>query len=209
MNFVAFALRAIPDTESERKRDQRLAGLCDDDVAKIMFHRHRQNGGVNGGLPVHQMRIAAIAWLAVRDESIRAGTSTEAGEVAAIEKLLHVCEGSGLHELVSWSGEGFDFPLLRLRALRHELAAASLFRPPLVGLQQALMVGPVPLGGFLDLPPSTDDDLCPHRRCQQEARNTALIYLRLKRARGELERDLYQSLTATLAAITIQESPIG
>lgn len=199
MNFVAFALRAIPDTESERKRDQGLAGLSDDDVAKIMFHRHRQNGGANGELPAHQMRIAAIAGLAVRDESIRVIAPAGAGEAASIETLLHACEGPGLRELVNWRGEDFDFPLLRLRALRHELAAAPLFRPPLVGLRQALMAGPVSLGGLLDLPPSTDDDPCPHRQCEQEARNTALIYLRLKRARGELERDLYQSLTAALA----------
>lgn len=123
MTILAFDIETIPDVEAGR-RLYGLEGLSDEDTARAMFQKRRQETGGGEFLPLHLHRVAAIS-VAMRDrDEFRLWSlgTPESGEAELVRRFF---EGVDKYspELVSWNGGGFDLPVLNYRALRHGLSA--------------------------------------------------------------------------------------
>lgn len=230
MRFLAYAIRAVPDIATERRRNPDLADLEADAVAKILFHRQRQNGGGNGRLPPHQLRLAAAAWVQIdatgyHGRSLGCDEDDERELLQALSEAFHAPTAG---PLVGWRGEEADLPLLRYRALHHGLAAPGLYRGDFRGLRHALVgdarfVPPAmgEIAPLLDLPEALEDDCQSawsshmsgdlaglRQRCEREAIQSALIFLRLALVRGELAPDDHDRMAAMLnPGFTAVETP--
>lgn len=123
MQVLAFDIETIPDLEGGR-RLYGLDGLSDEDVAKAMFQRRRQDTGGNEFLPLPLHRVAAISIAMRSREGFRVWTlgGPESGEAELIGRFFEGIEKFS-PDLVSWNGSGFDLPVLNYRALRHGISA--------------------------------------------------------------------------------------
>jgi len=121
-NILVFDIETVPDVEGAR-RLYGLDGLSDQDVAKAMFHKRRQEAGTEF-LRHHLHRVVAIA-VALRSGDRFAVWSL--GEVDSPEREIIQRFFDGIERytptLVSWNGLGFDLPVLHYRALRHGVSA--------------------------------------------------------------------------------------
>ncbi|MDA8361470.1 MAG: 3'-5' exonuclease [Gammaproteobacteria bacterium] len=120
MNVLVFDIETVPDVEAGR-RLYALPGLADSDVAKIMFHRRREESG--GEFLRHYLhRVVAISVLLRRADSVKVWSLGEedAGEADILQRFFEGIERFQ-PTLVSWNGSGFDLPVLHYRALRHGL----------------------------------------------------------------------------------------
>lgn len=124
MNIFIFDIETIPDTELGR-RLHNLDGLSDEDVAKIMFQKRREQTGESEFLRLHQHKICAISAVFRQGDSVRVWSL---GEVDSTEPELVQRFFDGLDKytptLVSWNGGGFDLPVLHYRALRHGIVSS-------------------------------------------------------------------------------------
>ncbi|HEX2666753.1 MAG TPA: 3'-5' exonuclease [Gammaproteobacteria bacterium] len=123
MNILAFDIETIPDLEGGR-RLYGLEGLSDEDVARAMFQKRRQDTGGSEFLPLHLQRVAAVS-LAMRNrDGFKVWTlgTPESDEKEIVARFFEGIEKFG-PDLVSWNGSGFDLPVLNYRALRHGLSA--------------------------------------------------------------------------------------
>ena len=123
MNALVFDIETIPDTELGR-RLYGLKGLSDEQVARIMFTKRRQETG-GDFLSHEQHRVVAISVVMRSRDSLKVWSL---GEEASSEKDLIERFFDGLDkftpDLVSWNGAGFDLPVLHYRSLLHSISAA-------------------------------------------------------------------------------------
>jgi 3'-5' exonuclease len=117
LNCLVFDIETVPDVDLGRRLFG-LQGLSDEEVAKAMFARRRQDAGTEF-LPHVQQRIVAISCAMRREDSFRLWSI---GDLASPEEELVRRFFEGIEkfspELVSWNGGGFDMPVLHYRALK-------------------------------------------------------------------------------------------
>lgn len=121
MRFSVFALSTVPDTTTTR----RLFGLHDLDdksVAKVLFHRRKQQTGSSEVLRWDQRAIAAVTLIqhAVDNVSIESLNLAEHTEQEMLQAFYHAMLHPG--HMVSWDGEQNGLPLIHFRTLMHGVA---------------------------------------------------------------------------------------
>ncbi len=123
MNILVFDIETIPDIATGRRLYQ-LDGLNDADIAKVMFHKRREETGDSEFLRHHLHRIVAISVVLRRDDQLRVWSlgDAKADEAELIKRFFEGIERY-TPTLVSWNGGGFDLPVLHYRALLHGVAA--------------------------------------------------------------------------------------
>ena len=119
MNIFVFDIETIPDTELGR-RIYDLEGLSDEDVARIMFNKRREETGDSDFLKLNQHRVCAISAVFRQGKSVRVWSlgDPDSPEEELISRFFDGIE-KYTPTLVSWNGGGFDLPVLHYRALRH------------------------------------------------------------------------------------------
>jgi len=124
MNVFVFDIETVPDTETGR-RIYELDDLTDEDVAKVMFQKRREQTGDSDFLRHHLQKVVAISAAFKQGDSFKVWSL---GEVDSDEKELVQRFFDGIDKytptLVSWNGSGFDLPVLHYRALKHGVNAA-------------------------------------------------------------------------------------
>ncbi len=123
MNVLVFDIKTVPDIDGCRRLYD-LHGLADDDVAKAVFHKRRQQVNTEV-LPHHLHQVVCIsAVLRSRDQF----KVWSLGEVASDEPDLLQRFYRGIEryspDLVSWNGRGFDLPVIHYRSLLYPVNAA-------------------------------------------------------------------------------------
>ncbi|MDA8420308.1 MAG: 3'-5' exonuclease [Pseudomonadota bacterium] len=123
MNLLVFDIETVPDVETGRRLYQ-LDGLGDADVARVMFHKRREQTGESEFLRHHLHRVVAISAVLRHGDSLRVWSlgDPESGEAELIRRFF---DGIDRYTptLVSWNGGGFDLPVLHYRALLHGISA--------------------------------------------------------------------------------------
>ena len=123
MNVLVFDIETIPDVESGRRLHE-LDGLSDADVAKIMFHKRREETGDSEFLRHHLHRVVAISAVLRHDDTLKVWSlGDESSSEAEIVRRFYDGIERYTPTLVSWNGGGFDLPVLHYRALKHGIAA--------------------------------------------------------------------------------------
>lgn len=123
MNVLVFDIETVPDVETGRKLYD-LDGLSDTDVARVMFHKRREQTGDSDFLRHHLHRVVAISVVLRRTDTVSVWSLGEpnAGEAELVRRFYDGIE-KYTPTLVSWNGSGFDLPVLHYRALRHGISA--------------------------------------------------------------------------------------
>jgi hypothetical protein len=122
MNIFVFDIETIPDIDGCRRLYD-LHGLSDDDVAKAVFHKRRQQANTEF-LRHHLHRVVAIsAVLRTRDHfKVWSLGDLDSSEQDLLERFY-----SGIDRytprLVSWNGSGFDLPVIHYRSLLYPINA--------------------------------------------------------------------------------------
>ena len=122
MNIFVFDIETIPDIDGCRRLYD-LHGLSDDDVAKAVFHKRRQQANTEF-LRHHLHRVVAIsAVLRTRDHfKVWSLGDLDSSEQDLLERFY-----SGIDRytprLVSWNGGGFDLPVIHYRSLLYPINA--------------------------------------------------------------------------------------
>lgn len=124
MNLLTFDIKTIPDIDGCRRLYD-LHGLSDDDVAKAVFHKRRQEAN-SQVLPHHLHKVIAIsAVLRTRDQfKVWSLGNIESDEQDLLQRFY-----SGIARytpnLVSWDGTGYDLPVIHYRSLLYPINAAQ------------------------------------------------------------------------------------
>ncbi len=122
MNVLVFDIETVPDVATGRRLYD--LDLADEDVAKVMVHRRREESGQEF-LRHYQHRIVAISVLLRRADDLKVWSL---GEESSPEEELIRRFFEGIERfsptLVSWNGGGFDLPVLHYRALYHGVPCA-------------------------------------------------------------------------------------
>lgn len=123
MNVLVFDIETIPDIDSGRRLYD-LEGLSDEDTAKVMFHKRREQTGESEFLRHHLHRVVAISAVLRHGDQLRVWSL---GEPNSPEQELIQRFFDGIEKfsptLVTWNGCGFDLPVLHYRALLHGISA--------------------------------------------------------------------------------------
>ncbi len=122
MNVLVFDIETVPDVESGRRLHE-LQDLSDEDVAKVLFQKRREETG-NDFLRLHLQRIVAISAVLRTRDLVRVWSL---GDLESTEAELLQRFFDGIDKftptLVSWNGGGFDLPVIHYRSLLHGVAA--------------------------------------------------------------------------------------
>lgn len=123
MNVLVFDIETVPDVESGRRLYD-LAGLGDEDVAKVMFHKRREQTGESEFLRHHLHRVVAISAVLRHGDTLKVWSLGEpdAPEAELLRRFFDGIE-KFTPTLVSWNGGAFDLPVLHYRAMLHGIAA--------------------------------------------------------------------------------------
>jgi predicted PolB exonuclease-like 3'-5' exonuclease len=122
MNVLTFVLKTIPDIDGCRKLYD-LHGLSDDDVAKAVFHKRRQEANTEL-LRHHLHKVIAISAVLRTGDQFKVWSlgTVESNEQDLLQRFY-----SGLArytpKLVSWGGVGFDLPVIHYRSLLYPVNA--------------------------------------------------------------------------------------
>jgi len=123
MNLFVFDIKTIPDIDGCR-RLYNLHGLSDDDVARAVFHKRRQQANTEF-LPHHLHKIIAISAVLRSGDQFRVWSL---GDLQSDEADLLQRFYSGIQrytpKLVSWNGSSFDLPVIHYRSLLYPVNAA-------------------------------------------------------------------------------------
>jgi hypothetical protein len=123
MNVLVFDIETIPDVDTGRRLYE-LDGLSDEDVAKVMAHKRREQTGDSEFLRHHLQRIVAISAVLRHGDSLKVWSL---GEPQSSERELIQRFFDGIDKfsptIVSWNGCNFDLPVLHYRALLHGVSA--------------------------------------------------------------------------------------
>lgn len=125
MNLIAFALCSLPDTAAARRLYD-ADGLDDEAVAKIMYHRRKQQAA-SYRLRADQQRIGVLSLVHGEPEHPRLLTLSlaEADEAALLRQLGEALGGTA--RLAGWHA-GADLAVLRLRATRLGVTVPRLWQ---------------------------------------------------------------------------------
>ena len=123
MNVLVFDIETVPDVAAGRRLHQ-LDGLSDEDVAKVMFHKRREETGDSDFLRLHLQRIVAISAVMRSGDTLKVWSlgAEDSDEAELIRRFFDGIERYS-PVLVSWNGSGFDLPVLHYRALYHGVAS--------------------------------------------------------------------------------------
>lgn len=215
--ILAFTLTTIPDTDGLRAIYGASEYTTADQLAEIAFQQGRQRH-VQDFLPLHLHRIATISCTLRDAEHFRIWSLGEKQDTEAmlIQHLFDAVE-KYKPQSVSWNGAEFDLPLLGYRALIHRLSAPrqwdvskreqhtsmvnelSCHQPQaqaarydiarLCGLPAPADIEPNQI--WSDWRAGKLDQL--RHRCEIDALNTYLIYLRLQRLRSSITLEQYET----------------
>jgi len=124
MNVLVFDIETIPDVESGRQIYD-LGDLGDNDVARVMFNKRREQTGESEFLRHHLHKICAISVLLRQGSSIKLWSigELESDETEIIKRFYDGID-KYTPTLVSWNGGGFDLPVLNYRALKNGVVAS-------------------------------------------------------------------------------------
>ena len=217
MNVFAFSIKTAPDIDSCRRLFD-LHGLSDEDVAKAVFHKRRQQVNTEV-LSHHLQRIVSISAVLRNRDQFRVWSL---GDVESSEEELLQRFFSGIDrykpDLLSWKGKRFDLPVIHYRSLLYAVNAGTYWSPDNndlsirhVDLTEALRgcssQDEAPLGevaGLCGFPGRAGESAIDDRdnyleaNMQQlrnngeiEALNTYLIYLRFLCNKGQLDAEAY------------------
>jgi predicted PolB exonuclease-like 3'-5' exonuclease len=124
MNVLTFKLKTIPDIDGCRRLYD-LHGLSDDDVAKAVFHKRRQEANTEI-LRHHLHKVIAVSAV------LRAGDQFKVWSLGTVESneadlLQRFYSGIARYrpKLVSWGGVEFDLPIIHYRSLLYPLNASQ------------------------------------------------------------------------------------
>ncbi len=119
MNVLVFDIETIPDVAAGR----RLYGLdlSDEDVARVMIHKRREESGQEF-LRHYLHKVVAISVLLRRNDECRVWSlgDPQSSEAEILGRFFEGIERFS-PTLVSWNGGGFDLPVLQYRALLHKI----------------------------------------------------------------------------------------
>ena len=123
MNVLIFDIETVPDVAAGRRLHQ-VDGLSDEDVAKVMFHKRREETGDSDFLRLHLHRIVAISAVMRSGDTLKVWSlgAEDSDEAELIRRFFDGIERYS-PVLVSWNGSGFDLPVLHYRALYHGVAS--------------------------------------------------------------------------------------
>jgi predicted PolB exonuclease-like 3'-5' exonuclease len=122
MNLLTFKLKTIPDIDGCRKLYD-LHGLSDDDVAKAVFHKRRQEASTEL-LRHHLHKVIAVSAVLRTGDQFKVWSlgTVESNEEDLLQRFY-----SGLArytpKLVSWGGIAFDLPVIHYRSLLYPVNA--------------------------------------------------------------------------------------
>lgn len=121
MRFSVFAITTVPDTETTRGLFS-LDDLDDKAVAKVMFHRRKQQTGTSEVLRWDQRSIAGLTLIRHSLDQMQMETLTL--DAHSEEQMLHAFykAAAGGERLVSWDGGQTLIPLVHFRTLKHGLS---------------------------------------------------------------------------------------
>lgn len=123
MNVLVFDIETIPDVDAGR-RIYELGELADEDVAKVMFNKRREQTGDSEFLRHHLHRVCAISVVLRQGNAVRVwSVGDENSDEAELVRRFYDGIDKYTPTLVSWNGGGFDLPVLHYRALKHGVAA--------------------------------------------------------------------------------------
>ncbi|HUW97742.1 MAG TPA: 3'-5' exonuclease [Acidiferrobacter sp.] len=122
MNVLVFDIETVPDVAAGRRLYK--LDLDDEDVAKVMVHRRREESGQEF-LRHYLHKVVAISVLLRRDDECKVWSlgDESSSEAELISRFFEGIERFS-PTLVSWNGSGFDLPVLHYRALLHKVACA-------------------------------------------------------------------------------------
>ena len=122
MNVFVFDIETIPDIDGCRRLYD-LHGLSDDDVAKAVFHKRRQQANTEF-LRHHLHKVVAISAVLRTSDQFKVWSL---GDLESSEQDLLQRFYSGIDRytprLVSWNGGGFDLPVIHYRTLLYPINA--------------------------------------------------------------------------------------
>jgi len=123
MNVLVFDIETVPDIEAGRRLYE-LEGLNDEDIAKAMFAKRREETGESEFLRLPLQRIVAISAALRRGDTLTVWSlgDPDSDEADLIRRFYDGIE-KYTPTLVSWNGSGFDLPVLHYRALKHGISA--------------------------------------------------------------------------------------
>ncbi len=116
MNVFVFDIETIPDIDGCRQLYD-LHGLSDDDVAKAVFHKRRQEANTEF-VRHHLHKVVAISAVLRTSDRLKVWSL---GDLDSDEQELLERFYSGIERytprLVSWNGGGCDLPVIHYRSL--------------------------------------------------------------------------------------------
>ncbi len=122
MNIFVFDIETIPDIDGCRRLYD-LHGLSDDDVARAVFQKRRQQSNTEF-LRHHLHQVVAISAVLRTQDQFKVWSlgDLESSEQDLLERFY-----SGIERytprLVSWNGGGFDLPVIHYRSLLYPIDA--------------------------------------------------------------------------------------
>ena len=142
MRYTAIGIAPLPDVLTARK-NYALQDLSDEDVAKVLFHRRKQDGG-GDALGWDQLRFGAVSLVQLGGPEIRVDSLVlqDNSEMEMIEAIFRALRDAP--PLVTWGGSRGFLPLLQFRCLKHRRDASDYWtsfedrRHPHMDLQQEL-----------------------------------------------------------------------
>jgi len=123
MNILVFDIETVPDVEAARKLFD-LQGLSDEDVAKAVFHKRRQEANTEF-LRHHIHKIVAISVVLQTPTGVKVWSlgNEDSNEQDIIQRFYDGIERY-TPRLVSWNGGGFDLPVIHYRTLLYDINAS-------------------------------------------------------------------------------------
>lgn len=123
MNVLTFDIETVPDVAIGRRLYE-IDKLSDEDVARIMFQKRREQTGDSDFLRHHHHRIVAISVVLRHGDGLSVWSlgETSSDEAELIRRFYDGIE-KYTPTLVSWNGGGFDLPVLHYRSLLHGVSA--------------------------------------------------------------------------------------
>ena len=124
MNVFVFDIETVPDVDTGRRLYE-LGDLGDEDVARVMFQKRREQTGDSEFLRHHLHKVVAISAVLRLGDGLKVWSLGEpdADEAELVRRFFDGIE-KYTPTLVSWNGSGFDLPVLHYRALLHGIPAA-------------------------------------------------------------------------------------
>lgn len=123
MNIMVFDIETVPDVNAARRLFS-LQDLSDEDVAKAVFHKRRQEANTEF-LRHHLHQIVAISIVLQTTSGVKVWSlGTEDSDEQDILQRFYDGIERYTPRLVSWNGGGFDLPVIHYRTLQYDINAA-------------------------------------------------------------------------------------